>query len=445
MSKTKPSLDAIYGAAFGFITDRTVKPVHFATGFLVSLLGRQYPNELLNQMVAASDGKQQSGSYALENLHPTLAKASKISPSVGPRQLHALRKHLRCLANNDEAVFPIFGKKASFGCDYSTASHDILTRISDNDGFSGYFVRSVLAESEDGQFVLEFVRECITKGGAPVREVFEPLLCDAADDEDMSDRYAAKFGEIQRKRLKRVAKVMRGRTAAVRSLCQNADALVASETKLRYVIIALCIWLFCYLIQEGQNSADGHFVLLSDFTGDPSSRMRAQSQWSYSRLREALAASFQAFNQAGRFADCADAWNYVETELNGRPKVEDFYRNLALRSGLAQPRASRVRAKHFEPQPDTLRILMLSVLPVGDSLVPLHDVLESLFSTWGLVFGGRPEDEEELERLGYSGLDQDRDLTPNSEALVHLLTELGLATQYSDGLVMCHSQPNYWK
>lgn len=443
MSKAKPSLQPLYGAAFGFNTDRTVKPVHFATGFLVSLLGRQYRNELLNNVVAASDGKELTGNYALENLHPALALASKIGPTVGPRQLHTLRKHLRCLAHNDEAVFPVYGKKAGFGCDYSTAAHDILTRTKDNDGFSGHFVRAVLEESEDGRFVMEFVRQCINQDDAPLRQVFQPLLSDDVVEEDTTERYVTKFGELQTRRLRRVARTMERKTAAVRTLCMNAEALVASETKLRYVIVVLCIWLFCYLVSEGLGDSEDRFVLLSDFTADPSSRMRSQSQWSYTRLREELAGSFQAFRGSGRFSECEDLWAYVENELNGRPKTEDFYRNLALRAGLAQPRANRVVAKHFEPQPDTLRILVLSVLPISDGLVPLSDMLQRLFATWSIVFGGRPEDVGLLGDLGYSGLDQDQDLTPNLNALVDLMTELGLATRFSDGLVMCHSQPRF--
>jgi hypothetical protein len=278
-----------------------------------------------------------------------------------------------------------------------------------------------------------------------LRQVFQPLLSEEPHDEDVAERYAAKLGELEPKRLKRVAKSMRRQTAAMRTLCENADVLVASETKLRFLVVGLCIWLFRYLMEEGLGTPGKRFILLSDVSGDTSPRMRSQSVWSYARLREALISSFKGFHAAGRFAECADAWDYVGNDhnLNGRPKFDEFYGTLALRSGLAQPRASRVPAKHFEPQPDTLRILVLSVPPIGDGLVPLGTLLDRLSETWGLVFGGRPEDAEELDRLGYSGLDQDRDLTPNSDALVDLLTELGLATRFSDGLVMCHSQPNY--
>jgi hypothetical protein len=194
--KCKPNIAPLYGAAFGFNTDRRVKPVHFATGFFVSLFGCQYRTELLNNVVAFTDGKDLSGNYALEELHSTLASTGKIGASVGLRELHTLRRHLRCLANNDEAVFPIYGEK-EFGCDYSTAAHDILTRTRDNDGFSGHFVRAVLEQSEDGQFVLALARACMSQEHAPLRQVFQPLLSEEPHDEDVAERYAVKLGAIE--------------------------------------------------------------------------------------------------------------------------------------------------------------------------------------------------------------------------------------------------------
>lgn len=440
---SKPNMSPLYGAAFGFNTDRRVKPVHFATGFFVALLGRNYRDEILNNVVAFSDGKDLTGNYALDNLHPELLRSGKMDSVIGKRELHTLRKHLRCLAGNDEAVFPAYAEKAGFGCDYSTAAHDILTRTKDNDGFSGYFAHSVLDTTEDGRFVLEFAKRCLNAPSPTLRQVFQPLLEAEHTEEDSASRYEARFGELDNKRVKNIAKRMAKQTSALRTLCDNADSLAATETKLRFLIIGLCLWLFRYLIEESVGTSDEAIALLTDVTGDSRSRMRAQSRWSYARLREALIAGFASFAKDGRFDQCAEAWKYVEDEQQGRPKFEEFYRELALRSGLAQPRASRVPAKHFEPQPDTLRVLVLSVLPVADGFLPLAKLLDRLFDVWGLVFGGRSQDADLLGQLGYVGLDQDRDLTPNATALIELLSDLGLATRFSDGLAMCHSQPRF--
>jgi hypothetical protein len=442
MSEKKPNMAPLYGAAFGFNTDRRVKPVHFATGFFVSLLGRQYRTELLNNVVAFTDGKDHSGNYALPALHETLCAAGKLRTGIGQRELHLLRKHLRALANNDEAVFPVYGEK-EFGCDYTTASHDVLTRTRDNDGFSGFLVHSVLQATTEGREVLAFAKSWMNQSNAPLRQAYQPLLEDQPETFDMADRYASKLGELDGKRIKRIAKQIMTQTDALVTLCRNAEALTASETRLRFLVVGLCLWLFRYLVEEGVAAKRESFVLLADAMGDASSRMRAQSRGSYARLREALVGSFADFAEAGRFDECEDAWEYVKNTLGGRPKFEEFYGTIALRSGLAQPRASRVAAKHFEPQPDTLRVLVLSVLPHDENMVPLPELLERLYGTWGIVYGGRADDARLLGDLGYAGLDQDHDLTPNVSALVDLLAELGLATRFSDGLVMCHSLPRF--
>jgi len=446
MSAKKPNLAPLWGAAFGFNTDYRVKPVHFATGFFITLLGRQYRAERLNNVVAFTDGKDHSGNYALPALHETLQAEGKLRPNVGKQELHILRKHLRSLAHNDEAVYPVYGEKKKkeqgFGCNYTTASHDILTSTRDNDGFAGYFVHMVLQATPEGREVLDFAKVWINQDHAPLRQAYQPLLDDQYEDFDMAELYASKLGELDAKRIKRIAKQMKPQTAALVTLCRNAEALTASETRLRCLIVGLCLWSFRYLLEEGIAAQNESFVLLADASGDGSSRMRAQSQWSYARLREALVASFTSFADQGRFDECEEAWEYVRTQLGGSPEFW-FYLTVALRSGLAQPRASRVQAKHFEPQPDTLRILVWSVLPHDAGMLALSEVLERLYATWGLVFGGRADDAQLLGDLGYAGLDQDHDLTPNVNMLVSLLEELGLATRFSDGLVMCHSLPRF--
>jgi hypothetical protein len=443
MSEPKPNMIPLYGAAYGFNTHRhRVKPVHFATGFFISLFGRKFRNELLNNVVASADGKDHSGNYALENLYQTLQTAGKISSSIGVRELHTLRKHLRCLANNDEAVFPVYSKKPGFGSDYSTASDAMLTSTKDNDGFTGHFVRTILDESPEGKAVLTFARTWMQQHQAPLRQIYQPLLSEDYDEVDSEERYSGKLGELDSKRRKQVAKMMSAQTKALLNLCTNTDSLAASETRLRFLIIGLCVWLFRYLLNEAFSVTQEQFVMFADTCGDRGSRVREQSRWSYARLREALIGVFAAFADSGRFEDCENAWIYMCEHMDGRPDLEQFYGTIALRSGLSQPRGNAI-PKHFEPQPDTLRVLVLSVLPSSEGMIPITELLIRLFDTWGLVFGGRPEDAELLGSLGYTGLDQDRDLTPNVEALISLLAELGLATRFSDGLVMCHSRPQF--
>lgn len=431
----------LYGEAFGFNTDRRVKPVHLATGFFVALLGRQYEQQILNKTVAFSDMKDLDGDYSLPNLHRLLLSEERISSDVDVASLQVLRKHIRCLANNDDAVYPAYTGKAGFGCDYTGSSADVLTKTKDNDGFSGFFIFSVLDQTSEGKEVLETARNWLALNDSTWRSVMEPLLEATAVEEDTEVRYETKgFGEISSKRLKRVARKMALQTDALRTLCLNAEQLMASETKLRVLIVGLCLWLFRYLIIEGFQKPQATGVALVDMLGDSSSKMRSQSRWSFARLREGLVEAFTQFENQGRFQDCEDAWKHVQSQLGGRPKFEEFYRELTLRGGLAQPRSSRIAAKHFELQPETLRVIVMSVLSIETGMIPITELLDTMFQTWGFCFGGRPNDGSVLSALGYTGLDQDQDLTPNMEALICLLSDLGLATRFSDGLVMCHAK-----
>ena len=171
--------------------------------------------------------------------------------------------------------------------------------------------------------------------------------------------------------------------------------------------------------------------------------MRDQSRWSYSRFREIVVDSFAALSETSAFEDCQEEWEYVKSELQGRPKVEEFFRELLIRNGLAQPRGGRVNAKHFELQPDTFAVLALSLIDNKEGFVPLPEFFERMFTTWGLCFGGRSTDAEALTSHGYFGLDEKSDLSANVEATTDLLIDLGFAHKYSDGLVLCEIGNSY--
>jgi hypothetical protein len=438
---TKKDMTALFGSAYGFNTDRRSKPVHFATGFFLAITGQNYEQRSLNKTVAFSDGKELQGDYALQGLHALLSKDGRIESAIDPSRLQVLRKHLRCLVDNDDAVYPSYGGKAGFGCDYSGSSIDFVTRLKDNDGFSGFFAWSVLRQSHHGLEVLALAKGWIEQVDTSWRQVVAPLLDSEYQEYDSQLRYEAKgLGTLETKRLKRIAKAMAPQTEAILTLCKNSDALSAPETKLRVLVIGMCIWLFRYLVKEGIEQPDTLGLVLVDMLGESSSKMRSQSRWSYARLREALVHGFARFYEEGRFDDCKAAWKHIQDNMAGRPKFDEFFRELTLRSGVAQPRASRIASKHFELQPETLRVAVLSVLSLSEGMIPITELLERFYKTWGFCFGGRPEDATLLEKIGYPALDQDQDLTPNTEALITLLRDLGLVTRFSDGLVMCHAK-----
>ena len=82
-------------------------------------------------------------------------------------------------------------------------------------------------------------------------------------------------------------------------------------------------------------------------------------------------------------------------------------------------------------------MLLLSVITSDNPLVTFEDVARALRQVWGVSLGGCDNDLANLRQHGYEGLDEDADLEPNRDAFVELLKRLNLATEPSDGLVLC--------
>ena len=147
------------------------------------------------------------------------------------------------------------------------------------------------------------------------------------------------------------------------------------------------------MLKTAANRHSGRPLLLFDFTGRKEGRIRSQSQACYARLRETVHRSYREFATCGRFDPDPIAAGLFSPKK--RPDEIDFkfleehFNDLALRMGYIQPRASQVPLKHFELQPDTLRVLMLSVLDMeAGNAIPLDDVCERLGETWSVVVGG---------------------------------------------------------
>jgi hypothetical protein len=432
----KPNLGPLYGAAFGFNTDRRVKPVHFATGYFLAVTGKNYKQRDLNYTVALPARKEPEGKYAIEALHDHLKEAGKIDPSLSHHDLHSLRIHLQAVADNDDAVYPMFGKKPGFGSDYSASSARLVSRTKDNDGFLGQFVKSILELSEDGREILHKTEEWLSGTDTTSDRLLAPLLDGEAETTNLAEQAEAKLGPLDQERAQRISILLASETKAVCRLCSNCDSLPV-EAKLRYLIIALSFWVTSYLRRVTFKEEQKIPPLLVDMTGGKSIRMREQSQWSYTRFRECVIAYFMRLAEAGAFEQCQTAWDYVRDELDGRPKVEEFFRELLIRNGLAQPRGGRVNTKHFELQPDTLAVITLTLMLKSEEPVALPEFFERMYNTWGLCIGGRTKDADVLAAHGYSGIDEKSDLIPNVEATTNLLSSLGLARRYSDGLVLC--------
>jgi hypothetical protein len=437
---SKPTKQQIHGAAFGYEPGR-MKPVHFATGYFLAITGRRYRLEWLNKTAVTTHKDGLKDDYLPENLLDILRTDQKVSSRVDLVKLQELRQQINAAVDNDSAVFAAFSPYSQFGNDYTLTSARFVTDHKRLDGFAGYFISRVFERNDDGRTVREFSETWISQSADPLERFVTPLLDQADDADDWDNRYDGKFGELNDARLDAISAQMRSQTAAVAQLCRNLDANTPHHSRLRSLMLAVSTWLIAYLLRESANVSGQtqRLLLFMDFLGQPGTRCRSQSRASFARHREMLYRSYEAWNSAGRFAAYGESFELFRHGRSGLLDVkflEQHFSDLSVRIGLAQPRASQVRQKHYECQPDTLRMLINSVL-IGDELLPFPQLAERLKGIWGTCFGGCVDDHAELQEAGYLGLDEDDDLRANREAVVKLLKTMDLAVEPSDGLVLC--------
>lgn len=447
------SKQMVHFAAFGYEPMR-MKPVHFATGFFLSLTGHYYALEELNKLSTVKHKTGLHDDYSHENLLLHLRdNVGAVSSRFTEPQLKLLRGQINSVVDNDGAVFPVYSTYKSFGNDYTLVSERLVTLDRRLDGYAGHFVHQVLESTPTGREVLDFARSLLAVRDCPIDHLVAPVLDNDSEQRIWNNRYAELFGELTEERLNQIANTMAQQTAAVAQLCKNLSCQASHPSKTRGLIVALCTWLFVYM--QRLCRADFRIpILLMDFTGGQNRRARSMSRNCYSRLRDMFFRSYFELREAGRldFDDeifhpkSSGKKKSVDNDDGSLPKGLDFkfleqhYSDLAVRIGFAQPRAEQVRQKHFELQPDTARLLLWSVLEAQE-ITKSEEVATRLRKIWGICFGGSENDQAILRESGYAGLDQDEDLQPNADAFVGLLKRLNLAIEPSDGLVLCTASP----
>src|SRR5579859_1593146 len=429
--------------AFGYEPLR-MKPAHFASGFFIAVTGEVFRNELLNQTAVIHAAKGLLKGYQTEALTARLHD-EEVAEGLAPAAVELLRIQVNGVVNNDDAMYPAFAPYNAKGNDYTFISRRVLTVEDRTDGYAGYFVSAVLACTPAGRAVLATGRRLAEEPAKTLEQLVEPLIArEAAQPMDLAHEYLEKFGVLNAERLEAIAAVMASETHALQRLCHNA--LVHSHYKqIRFYILGLLAWLMRYLLKTAANERPAP-AMLFDFTGDRTGRTRLQSKVCYARLRETVGQAYMQRAQAGAFEpDILSAKLFNKKTKQGDVLEDDLdfsflethFSDLALRLGYAQPRASRVPDKHLELQPDTLRVIMLSVLEDDPQrAVTLDEVCAKLTTTWGVVVGANNGDLNFLREHGYFGMDED-DLRGNVAAFVARLKSLNLAVEPSDGLVLC--------
>ena len=417
-----------------------MKSVHFASGFFLALCDEVHANELLNKVAVTKAAKGLRESYAPEAVLARLRNDELIAETMTQADVELLRMQVNGVVNNDDAMYAAFSPHRAKGNDYTFISPRVLTMANRTDGYAGHFVATVLATTDAGREVLEYARTVSAEPPGTLEHFVNPLLPRGeGEPARLAETYESRYGELTPARISHIAGEMQTQTDALARLCGNLDDH-GHYTRIRYLVIGLLAWLMSHLLRTAAvRTADP--LLLFDFGGEKGGPMRSQSQTCYARLRETVRSAYRDLAAAGRFS--ADPVAERVFARRNREEGDDFwfleehFRDLALRMGYAQPRASGVQTKHFELQPDTIRTLMLSVLDQeATTPVSFEEVCARLRDTWRIVVGGVGTDPETLRQQGYFGFDE-ADLQRNAVAFADRLKSLNLAVEPSDGLVLC--------
>ena len=425
--------------AFGYEPLR-MKPTHFASGFFIALTGQVYANELLNKVAVVRANKGLQGDYTVEKVLEQLQEKNLVPRTMTPANVELLRVQVNGVVNSDDAMYPAFRPYSPKGNDYTFISPRVLTNANRTDGFSGLFVFTVLNATASGRHVLDAGRELAEEPPGTLERLVEPLLVNEEPETlQLQERYERDFGVLDPARITTIATDMQVETEALKHLCDNMKGY-SHYKKTRYYILGLLAWLMSYILKTSSPGESKTPLLFFDFMGK-GGQIRSQSQTCYTRIREIVRGSYSEFSTSGQFdPDPVTAGIFSPKD---RPEDTDFtflaehFSDLALRMGYAQPRASNVSRKHFDLHPDTLRVLMLSILDVdAGNTITLDDVCQRLDETWSIVVGALGGDFETLRKKDYSGFDEE-DLRQNTTAFSRRLKSLNMAFEPSDGLVLC--------
>ena len=426
--------------AFGYEPLR-MKPAHFASGFFIALTGQVYANELLNKVAVIRANKGLLQGYTAEDVLAKLQADELVAQTMTQADVELLRVQVNGVVNNDDAMYPAFRPYGPKGNDYTFISPRVLTTANRTDGFAGLFVFTILGETASGMAVLDAGRALAAEPQGTLEQLVEPLLKDEdPETRELLESYERDFGVLDQARIAVIAADMQAETDALQRLCANMRGY-SHYKKIRYYVLGLLAWLMSYMLKTASPEQSETPLLFFDFMSEKDGRIRSQSQACYARLRETVRRSYSEFAASGRFdPDPITAGLFSPKK---RPDETDFkfleehFSNIALRMGYIQPRASRVPQKHFELQPDTLRVLMLSILDVdARNAITLDGVCERLGESWNVVVGGLGSDLAALRDQDYFGFDEE-DLRHNTAAFSQDLKSLNMAFEPSDGLVLC--------
>lgn len=448
----------------------SVKPVHIANGLFRVVLGGTADTDLLFKFVFSQTekGKILRG-HDLQSVYTRLAEQDRIDTQEVPaNSLPRLRALLKSIVGADGAVF-----------DRQMQSYTA--------GATGFVTNDTIAQG-GGELVAEWMRlrvpslfrtveDALRRRDDPTSVLCAPLL----EDRIQNARLGPTSGALlSTPRSDATAALWDGLRTAGETLERHIAVHPNKLIRLRLVVTFTSFVLLRYLSAlESAHVAGAHVPpFLLDFSDRLNGSVRQASQVAYLRacnamgrfyawafgahlrtlysadellaLRDDLpqgnpktttpegirelwyAALDEAHDADDPFAICGQALYEIAAHDDGANPVP-YFRALGQRSGLLWPPANRQPNKQFTPQEDMLEVLIRGAVEPDESL-DLPSLQARLWDRYGVVVGGRTEDEEVLDRGGVYQADANA-LRANRQDFAARLGALDFAELLADGVL----------
>lgn len=443
----------------------SVKPVHIANGLYRTVQARTYDTKWLNRGVFVSTQKGQiPKGHKLEEVYEELQEHNGIDSNVSSDDLMKLRKMLYEVLNSDNAVYN--DGMESYSAGYQAfVSND---RIGQDGGeFFALWISRYAPELHT------LVKQDLTNPNDIITALAAPFLSSdfSAPTRTINEEQLACFSHASTT----ITACFDGLANAAKTLHQHISTQDNKLLRLRQVVLFACFvlarhlsWLEHYYVPNTPPT-----IMLLDFSSRSDSAVARASQLSYNRIcqsicrfyiwafenylrrewrggaisaaelatahpsykRKTSAAARQYWRLAAEDADTtayAQAiYDILAMEAESNPI--NYLRQLGIRSGLMLPVGNRPPIKRFAIRQDMLEMLVCGAVTPGES-VTMNELLDLFWRRYGIIVGGRSEDEARLLVAGIYQADSE-ELQQNARNFALRLQDLSFARMLADGVL----------
>lgn len=473
----------------GFSPSTTgVKPVHIANGLFRTIYDGTYPAKFLNQFVFSETVKGEiPKGHELETIYKTLEETNKIDTSTISREnLQLLRRMMKMVIGADGAVFN------QGMASYSAGYHRLLTRDSiGQDG--GELIALCLKQLDSAlypmlQELLGSSADVITILSAPLLDNDRPATPMPLEKPNLPFLSPPIFKNINNGELTETGQLWSNVVVASNVLSLHLERHPNKLFKQRLAVLFVSFLIIRHLANlEAYYAPDTQGRLpafLLDFSATGNSAVSKASLQTYTRTSqsivrfygwafgEQLRKDFASANELSRelppsykekgmsaesdkarkqVAEAQEIWEMAKLRAQ---EEEDAYsvfgealydmlatqasadpikyiRKLGLLAGIFYP--PNQSTHRFVLKQDVLEMLIRSVVEPGEAIT-MMELQNRLWLCYGIIVGGRFQDEQTLRHMGIFQVDRDA-LVENQKAFANALRQLDFAQMLADGVL----------